>query len=255
VPVGELSWITVSLLLVTGLAAGVINTLAGGGSNLTVPALMIMGLPADVANATNRVGVLLQSLSGAVGFQRVGKFDGLEPAPLLVPTLLGGGVGAGLVAVLPAGLLKPLLLGTMVAMALLILLKPDTVAPPPGTPPRPLRGNPGAWAALFAAGVYGGFVQAGVGFVLIAALAGTLRYDLVRTNALKMLITGAFTAVAVVVFVVADLVLWLPGLILGVSTMIGAAIGVRLAIRADQRSLKWFLFLMTLAACTAAMLS
>ncbi len=113
--------------------------------------------------------------------------------------------------------------------------------------------RPAAWAALFLAGVYGGFVQAGVGFVLIAALAGTLRYDLVRTNALKMLCTGAFTLIALVVFIVDDLVLWLPGLVLGVSTMFGAALGVRMALKVRQETLKWFLFLMTVCASAAAL--
>jgi uncharacterized membrane protein YfcA len=96
-------------------------------------------------------------------------------------------------------------------------------------------------------------VQAGVGFVLIAALAGTLRYDLARTNALKMLCTGAITVVALVVFIADGLVLWIPGLILGASTMTGAALAVKLAIRLHQDVLRWFLFLMTVCASAAAL--
>ena len=249
----ELSLLTVSLLVVTGFIAGVINTLAGGGSNLTIPALMVMGLPADVANATNRVGVFLQSVAGVRGFHRHGKLDSDDTVPVLIPNLLGGLVGAVCAAAIPVSFLKPLLLGTMIGMSLLILLRPAVVAPPPGTPPLSVRERPAAWAALFFAGVYGGFVQAGVGFVLIAALAGTLRYDLVRTNALKMLCTGAFTLIALVVFIVDDLVLWLPGLILGISTMLGAALGVRLALKVRQETLKWFLFLMTVCASAAAL--
>jgi len=251
----ELTLLTISLLLVTGFIAGVINTLAGGGSNLTIPALMVMGLPADVANATNRVGVLLQSVAGVRGFHRHGKLDAADTVPVLIPNLLGGIVGAVFAAWMPVTLLKPILLGTMIGMSLLILLRPSVVAPPPGTRPIPVRERPLAWVALFAAGVYGGFVQAGVGFVLIAALAGSLRYDLVRTNALKMLCTGAFTLVALLVFIVDDLVLWIPGLILGISTMFGAALGVRLAIKVSQDMLKWFLFLMTLCASAAALLT
>lgn len=249
----ELSLLSVSLLVVTGFIAGVINTLAGGGSNLTIPALMVMGLPADVANATNRVGVFLQSVAGVRGFHRHGKLDSHDTVPVLIPNLLGGLLGALFAAAIPVSFLKPLLLGTMIGMSLLILLRPSVVAPPLGTPPLSVRDRPAAWAALFFAGVYGGFVQAGVGFVLIAALAGTLRYDLVRTNALKMLCTGAFTLIALVVFIVDDLVLWLPGLILGVSTMLGAALGVRMALKVRQETLKWFLFLMTVCASAAAL--
>lgn len=126
----EFSLFTVSLLIVTGLIAGVINTLAGGGSNLTIPALMVMGLPADIANATNRVGVLLQSVAGVRGFHRHGKLDSGDTLPVLVPNLLGGLVGALCAAALPVPWLKPLLLGTMVGMSLLILLRPGVVAPP-----------------------------------------------------------------------------------------------------------------------------
>lgn len=251
----ELSVLALCLLVTTGYIAGVINTLAGGGSNLTLPALMVLGLPADVANATNRVGVMLQSVAGVYGFHRRGRIDLQDSVPVLIPTLAGGLVGALAAATLPVMLLKPLLLGAMVGMTLLMLLRPATVAPPVGTTVLPLRGRPGAWFVLFMTGVYGGFVQAGVGFVLIAALAGTLRYDLVRSNALKMLCTGAFTLVALLVFVFRDLVSWLPGLALGASTMLGATHGVRIAVHVSQRVLKWFLFLMTACASIAAMLS
>ena len=240
-------------LVVTGFIAGIINTLAGGGSNLTIPALMVMGLPADMANATNRVGVLLQSAAAVRGFHHHGKLDATDVVPILVPNLLGGALGALLAAWMPGASLKPVLLGTMIGMSLLILLRPSVIAPPPGTPACTVRERPSAWWALFAAGIYGGFVQAGVGFVLIAALAGTLRYDLVRTNALKMLCTTSFTLVALAVFIADGLVLWLPGLILGVATMLGATLAVRLALRASQRVLKWFLFLMTVCASAAAM--
>lgn len=239
-------------LVVTGFIAGIINTLAGGGSNLTIPALMVMGLPADVANATNRVGVLLQSIAGVRGFQRHGKLDSADIVPILMPNLLGGACGAALAAWMPNASLKPVLLGTMIGMSVLILLRPAVIAPPEGTAAFAVRERPAAWWALFAAGIYGGFVQAGVGFVLIAALAGTLRYDLVRTNALKMLCTLAFTLVSLAVFIADGLVLWLPGLILGVATMLGATLAVRLALRASQQVLKWFLFLMTLCASAAA---
>ena len=244
----------VALLVGTGLVAGVINTLAGGGTNLTLPALIVMGMPADVANATNRVGVLLQSAAALRGFRKHDRLPTHDVAPILIPTLIGGVVGSGFAAFAPASLLKPLLLGAMLGMTALMLVKPDVVAPPEGTPPRPMRETPTAWFWLFLAGVYGGFVQAGVGFILITALAGSLRYDLVRTNALKMVCVAAFTLLALAVFVARDLVLWVPGLILAAGAMIGADVAVRFAIVAKPSTLKWFLFAMTLCGSVAAML-
>jgi uncharacterized membrane protein YfcA len=248
----ELSLLTVSALLVAGVIGGFVNTLAGGGSMLTVPALLFLGMPADVANATNRVGVLLQSLTGAKGFHNNDYLDTGAIMPVLVPTMLGALVGALFASYMPVSLLKPILLGTMVTMALVMLIFPSMVAPPEGTQSYSLKERPQAALALFAAGVYGGFVQAGVGFILIAALAGGLRYDLLRTNALKMVCTAAFCAVALAVFIFRGQVLWVPGLILAAGTVTGALLSVKFAINVSQNTIKWLLFVMVSLACGGA---
>ncbi|EAR07492.1 sulfite exporter TauE/SafE family protein [Reinekea blandensis] len=250
----ELTVWFVVLLATTGFIAGIINTLAGGGSNLTLPALMMMGLPADVANATNRVGVFMQSLVGLKGFHGHGELPLQDARGILIPTLVGGLVGAAIASWMPTTLLKPILLITMISMSVVILLKPATVIPQAGEQPYRVQERRRAAAMLFLAGVYGGFVQAGVGFVLIAAIAGGLRYDLVKTNALKILCTMAFTAVALGLFIVRGQVSWVPGLILAMATMAGAQVGVRLALNVSQRFMKWFLLLMTVAASIGAML-
>ncbi|GDY24563.1 UPF0721 transmembrane protein [Agarivorans sp. Toyoura001] len=241
------------LLLVVGLIAGVINTLAGGGSNLTLPALMVMGMPAEVANATNRVGIFLQCLTGVLGFKKHDKLDTEDVVPILWPTLVGGLMGAVAASYSPAWIIKYLLLGAMLAMAALMLFKPSAVAPEPGTLARKMDDTPSAKWSLGLAGFYGGFVQAGVGFILIAALAGSLRYDLVRANALKLVCTLSFTSIALLVFIARGQVLWLPGLVLAVGYIIGAHYAVKFAIKAATNTLKWFLFVMTLIGCVAAL--
>ncbi|ODP97678.1 permease [Salinivibrio sp. SS3] len=240
------------LLVSLGLIAGIINTLAGGGSNLTLPALMVMGMPADVANATNRVAVWLQCVSGMSGFRHHNKLETQDIVPVLLPNLLGGLCGALAAAWLPASWVKPLLLGTLLTMTLVMLIKPATFGPPEGTPTKRVKDTPMAWLGLLLAGFYGGFVQAGVGFVLLAALCGTLHYDLVRGNALKLACTLAFTSLSLVVFIADDLVRWVPGLILAIGTMLGARVAVRFAISASPKVLKAFLFVMTLIGCIAA---
>jgi hypothetical protein len=141
----------------------------------------------------------------------------------------------------------------MITMALIILVQPNIIAPQPGEPHRKVSFKSTTWWTLFIAGVYGGFVQAGVGFILIAALAGGLRYDLVRANALKMLCTGVLTCLALAIFIWRGQIMWIPGLILAMGTMAGAQMGVKLALKVSQKSLKWFLFIMTLAASAAAL--
>jgi uncharacterized membrane protein YfcA len=251
----ELTITTVTALVCAGLFAGFVNTLAGGGSMLTLPALMMLGMPADVANATNRVGVLLQSVEGVRGFHANDKLESRAIGPILVPTLLGALFGSLAASYLPVFVLKPVLLGSMILIALITLLKPSVVAPAAGTVPFSLKERPSAFVGLFLAGIYGGFVQAGVGFILIAALAGGLRYDLVRTNALKMVCTAIFSVVALAVFMARDQVFWIPGLILALGMVAGASLSVRFAISVSQNTLKWILFVMVTLSCGGAMLS
>ena len=244
----QLDLISALILAFAGFVAGGINTIAGGGSNLTLPALMMLGLPADIANGTNRVAILMQSLVGVAGYDKYDTLDRPAVIPILIPTIIGGIVGALTASVIPNLFLKPILLGTILTMSVIILIRPDVIAPPEGTPTRSPNEHLSAWWALFAAGVYGGFIQAGVGFILIAALAGGLRYDLIRANALKMACTLAFTMVVVAIFIAFDQVWWAPGIVLAVGSMAGAHLAVKIAIRTSQQSIKWFLFVMTLFA-------
>jgi hypothetical protein len=251
----DISLLMLALMMVVGIVAGFINTLAGGGSFLTLPVLMMLGMPADVANGTNRVGVLVQSLAGVKGFDRHGALDRGAVIQIMIPTFFGSLAGALVASFLPPAVLKPVLLTTMVAMALLMVLRPTVVAPPAGTVPKRLADAPAGYLWLFVAGLYGGFIQAGVGFILIVALAGVLRYDLVQSNALKMACTALFSVVALSVFVIRDQVQWLPGLVLALAQVIGVQLSVRFALRVSQAVLRWVLLALVLAVCVAAWFS
>ncbi|RLU00494.1 sulfite exporter TauE/SafE family protein [Ketobacter sp.] len=241
------------LLIGSGVAAGFVNTIAGGGSIFTLPALILLGMPADVANGTNRVGVLLQSLTAVRGFDRHNKLDRDAVAPIVLPTIVGALLGSAIASVIPVEILKPVLLGTMMAMTLFIVLKPGSI-PDSDEPVYSLQERPAAIAWLFFAGLYGGFVQAGVGFILLTALAGVLRYDLLRANALKMMCTLVFSLVALGVFIYQDQVLWIPGLIVGLGSIVGVQLSVKFAISARQQTLKWILLGMAMLVCVAALL-
>ena len=245
---------SIALLCITGFFAGAINTVAGGGSNLTLPVLMMLGLPADIANGSNRVAVMLQCVVGLRGYDKNNALDRSALILILKPTLLGGILGALTAALLPNLYLKPLLLGSILCMSVVILVRPSIIAHSPDTVALTPKESRMGWWGLFAAGVYGGFVQAGVGFMLIAALAGGLRYDLLRANALKTLCALAFTSVALVVFIIFGKVAWVPGLILAVGSMTGAHLAVKFAVRASPNAIKWFLFLMTLFAVAGGLL-
>ena len=243
------------LLAALGVAAGVINMMAGGGSNLILPVLMMFGVPADIANGSNRVGVLLQSVSGLQGFRHAGKLPTQDLPAILWPTLIGGLFGALVASFAPVAVLKPMLLITMLSVAAFAFFKRSALVHPSGTLPITVAENPKSRIGLWLVGVYGGFVQAGAGFVMLPVLAGMLRYDLVRANALKVCCTLGFTLVSLAVFIWRGQVWWDIGLVLAAGSIIGAKIGVKTTVKLKPNTLRWILFVMTLVAVVMALIS
>jgi uncharacterized membrane protein YfcA len=232
----QIDLIQLLVLLGAGLLAGFINTLAGGGSLLTIPALIFAGLPSTVANATNRVAVLLQTLVGSVQFRRKGKLDVSQAAVLALPALAGAILGAFIAAEIPRHIFDPIL-----GILLLVILATLFFKPTKGDGETPARKTPLPLRVLvfFGIGVYGGFIQAGVGFLLIAAITWILGLDLVRTNALKVAVVFLFTLVALAIFAFYGQVMWLHGLVLAVGNVCGALIGVRFAIKRGTAAIRW----------------
>lgn len=212
---------TALLLVGAGLAAGALNTLAGGGSLILVPALMVTGMSATFANASSRVAIFAQCLVGAAAFARGGRLPGAAARVIVPPVLVGAGLGAYAATQLPDRVFAPLLLGTLAIMAVALVVSPGRFAPPPDAVPRDPRG-PLAMAGLFAAGLYGGVLQAGAGLVFLAILATGLRYDLVRANALKALVMLLYIALTAVVFIAYGMVEWAPAGALAAGAAAGA---------------------------------
>jgi len=230
-----MSWAEIGALVIGGLVAGVINTLAGGGSMLTVPLLVVMGLPGPVANATNRIGVLVQNLTSTVAFRAQGVHSIRDAAPILVPAAIGAVLGATIVARIPAEIFERLfgLLMLIVLVPVLRRSKPRQHADPPSAPrPRWLEA-----LIHFGIGIYGGAVQIGVGilFLFAQSLAGM---NLVRANSIKVLVVLCFTTFALPVFIVSDLIVWPTALILAVGFALGGALGARLAVRGGDRLIR-----------------
>jgi hypothetical protein len=233
-------WLSLTL---GGLVAGVINTLAGGGSLITVPLLVLAGLPATVANGTNRIGVLFQNLVAIWRFRQQG-LDGLRGArPILAPVLTGSVVGALIASSLPADLFRQLFGLAMIALLFPMLRSRPTSDPQPARPPRAAWANT---ALFFGIGLYGGAIQAGVGLFLIAALARS-GLDLVRANAIKVVLIGALTVVAVPVFIAQRQVDPAFALALVVGFAAGGEIGARVAVAGGERVIKPMLVLAVLA--------
>jgi len=243
-----------ALMLITiGFIAGGINTFAGGGSNLSLPALMMVGLPADVANATNRIAVFMQSLTATHGYYKHDKLNSDSIKNIIVPILLGGLVGSVVASYLDVDILKPLLLATMVGVSLWVVIRSDSDSPTDQI----INCSESKWGFLttFIAGFYGGFIQAGVGFVLIAVFVGVLKYDLLKANALKIVATLMFTGVALIVFIYRDQVAWMAGIYLAIGSILGAMLSVKFSVDVKPKTLKVLVLLMTVIASIAALLT
>ncbi len=232
-----------------GLAAGVVNTLAGAGSLLTLPALLWVGLPATEANATNRVGVLLQSIVAGARFRQAGVLDGALAWRLIVPTCLGAVLGAWLSVDLDEVVFRRIIGGMMLAMVAVIFARPQRwIVGRKGEPPAHLR-----WSAplvFFAIGAYGGFLQAGVGVFLLAGIVWAQGRDLVRSNALKVVLVAGFTLPSLLLFLAYDLVRWVPGLALALGGMAGGWLGARIGLHQGAAFLRWALIAVVLVSAT-----
>jgi len=220
------------LLAGGGLAAGVVNTLAGGGSLLTVPLLVLTGLPGTVANGTNRIGVLVQNGVAAWRFRQQGVWD-VARAKWEIAAVAGGALaGALAISQVSDSAFERMFGVVMLALLVPTLRRPPQRSAPPAERPAALRS-----LLLFGIGLYGGAFQAGVGILLVLALSYA-GYDLVRANGLKVAINFCFTLVAVPVFIAAHQVAWGPALALAAGFAAGGEVGARLAVKGGERVIR-----------------
>ena len=222
---------------IAGALAGFINTLAGSGSLITLPILILLGLPANVANGTNRVGVVMQNVVAIATFRQHGVLDVGGTWKLVVPSVVGSVLGAQLAVDLDEALLRRIIAVLMLSMIVVMFIQPDRWLQEHAGP-RKAR----LWVEVplfFVIGIYGGFLQAGVGIFLIAALVLSAGFNLVSANAAKNLMVLVFTAAALVVFIVNDQVDWLLGVLLGAGQSLGAWIAARMAVKRGAPFVRW----------------
>jgi uncharacterized protein len=226
--------IALPLLLGVGIVAGALNVVAGGGSLLALPVLIFLGMPAGVANGTNRVAILMQNVAATAGFHGHRLIDPKSLAWAAAPSTVGAALGTWLALSLGDTAFQRVLAWIMIAVSLWTLLgRRQMERWRRGAEERPLDRRALA-AGFFVVGIYGGFVQAGVGFLILAAttLAGL---DLVRGNAVKVLSVLCFTVISLAMFAWQGKVVWGLGVALGVGSAVGGLLGVRLSVLKGER--------------------
>lgn len=217
------------ILIVSGTFAGFINVVAGGGSLLTLPIMIFLGIPPTVANASNRVALLAQNVVSVSNFSKNKVPPGYYGIYLSLFALMGAFIGAQLAVDLPAHLFNKILSVVMIGVAILILTNPSLST-------EKLERTTGKYkyigfVAFFFVGIYGGFLHAGIGFIMMLSLVRINRFSLVKTNSVKVLVALVYTVAALIVFIIKDVINWEVGLILAIGSATGGWLGSSFSVK------------------------
>lgn len=236
-----MNWYLYLLTYFVGVAAGFLNVVAGGGSMLTLPMLTFLGLGIDVANGTNRIAIFLQNIIATRQFKKE-KVNVLKRSLILaIPATMGAIVGSLIVVQIDQSMLQKIVGVLLLVMAIFIIFKPSIWEKGTGT-----KGK-NKWLSyivFFGVGMYGGFIQAGVGFFFIAALVLVEGFNLIKTNAAKVTIIAVYTIASLAIFVANGKVDLLVGLVLAGGNMTGAVFGTKFTI---LKSIKWIRYVVFVA--------
>ncbi|MBN1826896.1 MAG: sulfite exporter TauE/SafE family protein [Candidatus Eisenbacteria bacterium] len=239
-----MEWWHIPALLAGGFLCGIINAAAGGGSFITLPILLLYGLPPQIANATNRVAITVQTFAGVATYHVHGVRPWRALPPIALVTALGAFGGAWLAATVDETLFRRAAAILFAVMLTTVFINPRKWA---GTGAN-ARIRPALYPIFFLMGIYGGFLQAGVGVLLISTFVLLGGYDVVRGNALKFSLAFVFTGVSLVAFAGFGQVRWGVGLILAIGTALGGIIGARLVM---LKGATWVRALVVVAAVAA----
>jgi len=224
-----------ALLFFGGLAAGIINVLAGGGSFLTLPLLSLYGLAPSVANATNRIGILLQNISATGSFVKNKVLEPKRAGFLAIPTILGGIVGTSIVLKLPENIIKISVGIIFLVMSYFVLFSPKVWE----EGKKDVKENKFlSFIVFFLIGLYGGYIQAGVGFFLIYALTMVEGYNIKSANAMKIFLTLLFTIFSLLLFSAGKKVEFVPGIVMGLGSFVGGYVGSYLNMRVNKKIIR-----------------
>jgi uncharacterized membrane protein YfcA len=230
--------VEIIVLIISGLLVGFINTLAGGGSIISLSILMFLGLPANVANGTNRVAIFIQNIAAVGSFKQQKVLDHKKGFWLAIPATIGSVIGAWIAVDLNEDIIEKAIAIVMLIMMFVILYKPQ----------RWLKGKKelqekkvtvGQFILFFFIGIYGGFLHMGVGYALLAGIVLGAGYDLVKANAIKVFIILIWAPVILVVFLIHGQVNFYYGLVLSIGNVAGALIASRLAVKKGANFVRW----------------
>ena len=217
------------LLVFTGIATGFLNVMAGGGSMLSLPVMIFLGIPGTIANGTNRIAILTQNISAVWAFYRKGVANFRLSLTLSACTIPGSIIGAWLAAGIAHEQFNTVLAMVMV-MVLIVMALPEKKNQNHSSQTNRQRTIAGHLLMVLI-GFWGGFIHIGVGFLLMPVLNRVMQLDLVTTNAHKVFIVLSYTIVALLVFSSQIELIWKYGLALGIGTWLGAWLAANMQVK------------------------
>ena len=234
------------IILGTGLVAGFFNTVAGGGSLLSLPILIFLGLPPSVANATNRVAIFSQNIFGVAGFKSKGISSFGYSFVLGISALLGAIIGAKIAVEMEGHLFNRILAVIMVMVVLFTVFKKKKIHDQSSVD-LSLKKRIMGTILFFFIGIYGGFIQAGVGFIIIAVISTLHGFNLVKTNSIKVFVILVYTTAALAVFIWEGQINWMYGLILAAGNSVGAWFTSRWSVEKGDKVVRRILLVAVIA--------
>jgi len=230
---------------VLGAVVSLINSIAGGGSSLSLPIMIFLGMPATVANGTNRIGLIIGNSSSAYNLARHGYLDKKIFWQLFLPTLAGAIIGACFLVRIGDKLFQAILAIVICLVVVMSNIRKDILGKPPATPPEKLTAK-GA-LGFFAIAIYGCIVQVGVGFVQIFGLTRYTGLDPIRVNALKNSLTNVFLVVSTAALGFAGKIDWPIAIVMAAGAYLGGYFGSFLQRKKGNRFIQHFVSVASIA--------
>ncbi len=227
--------IPILVLIGVGSIAGFINVNAGGGSSLTLPALIFLGLDAAVANGTNRIAILIQNVSAIYSFKRE-NYTQFRTSLKLSALTLPGSIAGAVLAVNVSNELFETILGIIMIGIIITMIIPRKNMQYEDFPNGRISYK--VYIAMFGIGFYGGFIQVGVGFLLMASLHYLMKLNLVYVNMHKVFIVLIYTIPALLVFILTSNIHWLYGFSLAAGNAIGGWWGAKMSVKKGEKFIK-----------------
>ena len=224
---------------ILGLVVSLINSIAGGGSTLSLPIMIFLGMPATVANGTNRIGLIIGNLSSVYNLARHGYLDKKIFRQLIIPTFVGALIGVAFLVHIGDRAFQAILACVICLVVIMSNLRKDILGKPPATPPQKLTWKGAIGFALIS--IYGCIVQVGVGFVQIFGLTRYTGLDPIHVNALKNALTTVFLVIGTLALGIAGKIDWPIAIIMAAGAYVGGYFGSFLQRKKGNRFIQHFI--------------